>query len=327
MSIVDYSPSELYYRHTGKAPLIGTTIAALAAWTTAAALAMAYAYTEFYVKTADIATALIVCCFAAAAGFAVYFVLKWGHVRNMAITLLISVTAAVIFFYGSWVVWECAVAREAGRNSAFWQPWQLAQRPLAVWNTALRINRVGTFTLNDRAVDGIELWIFWILEAAGLIGATILIPVLLLRNAAFCEQCGSWCKTTKEIARVQYFDEELVREHMEQKDFEYLVRLGRATKTTPIHFRLDLQSCPGCPNTNLLTINRIKITYHNGNPIERPKRIVDRLWLDAAQAESVRRLPQQLTATAQVTSSAPPPSTLPAERDASAGETRSRGPG
>jgi len=304
MSIVDYSPSELYYRHTGKAPLVGTTIAALAAWTTAGALAIAYGYTAFYAQAPDVIHALIVLAFAAGAGFAVYFVLKWGHVRNMAITLLISATAAVILFYGSWVVWESAVARAAGRYSAFWGPWQLAQRPLAVWDTALRLNRVGTFTLNDRPVDGIELWIFWILEAAGLIDATIAIPVLLLRDAAFCEHCGSWCKTTKEIARVQHFDEELVREHMEQKDFEYLVRLGPAIKTTPIHLRVDLQSCPGCPNTNLLTINRIKISYHNGNPIERPKRVVDRLWIDAAQAEVVRKLPQQLTATAQV---APPP--------------------
>jgi hypothetical protein len=306
MSIVDYSPPELYYRHTGKAPPLGTRIAALAAWVTAAALAFAYAYTEFYVKVADIFTALMVLAFSVGAGFAVYLVLKWGRVRNMAITLLISVTAGVILFYGSWVVWESAVAREAGRNSAFWQPWQLAQRPLAVWDTALRINGVGTFTLNNRPVDGIELWAFWILEAVSLIGATVAIPVLLLRDAAYCEHCGSWCKKTKEIVRVQHFDEDLVREHMEQKDFEYLVRLGPAVKTTPIHLRVDLQSCPGCPNTNLLTVNRIKISYHNGNPIESARKVVDRLWLDAAQAEAVRKLPQQLTATAQVAEPTPP---------------------
>ena len=92
---------------------------------------------------------------------------------------------------------------------------------------------------------------------------------------------------------------------MEQKDFEYLVRLGPAIKTTPLHLRVDLQCCPQCPNTNLLTINRIKISYHNGNPIERAKRVVDRLWIDAAQAEAVRKLPQQLSAVAQIAPPAP----------------------
>jgi hypothetical protein len=140
-----------------------------------------------------------------------------------------------------------------------------------------------------------------------LIGSTIAIPVLLLRRAAFCEQCGAWCKTSKEIARVHHFDEELVREHMEEKDFEYLVRLGPAAKTTPIHFRVDLQTCPRCPNTNLLTINRIKVSYHNGQPIERATRVVDRLWIDAQQLEAIRELPRQLSATAQVARTTPPP--------------------
>src|SRR5207248_1547407 len=154
-------------------------------------------------------------------------------------------------------------------------PW-LFQHPNVVWRIANRLNHTGTFSLDGRNVDGIELWLFWIGEAALLIGLTIAIPVWLLRNAAFCEVCGSWCKLRRDVARVHYFDEELVREHMEAKDFEYLIRLGAAGKITPKHFRIDLQSCPRCSATNLLTVSRIKVSYHNGHPIERVWRVVDR---------------------------------------------------
>jgi len=124
-------------------------------------------------KVADLITALIVIVFSIGAGFAVAGVLRWARVRNMAITVLIAAVAAIIFYYGSWVVWESLLARQAGRQTAFWSPQQLAQRPGAVWNTAVRINDVGTFTLNDRAVTGVELWVFWIGEAIALIGCTV----------------------------------------------------------------------------------------------------------------------------------------------------------
>ena len=303
MTVIDYS-EERYYRHTGRAPIIGTTLAALAAWAAAVALAVMYGYADLYLKVADILSAFITILFAAAGGFAVYGVLRWARVRNLPIAVLVAVTAAMLLFYGSWVVWESALAQRAGATSVGWVPWRLFQRPWAVWRVAQHINATGTFTLNGSDVTGVELWLFWAGEALLLIGATIAIPIAMLRKAAFCETCGAWCRTSKDIVRVQHFDEELVREHLEAKDFEYLIRLGPASKITPVHFKVDLQHCPRCKETNLLTVSRVKVSYYNGRPIETAKAVVDRLWIDAAQAEAVRALPKLLTAKAQV---APPP--------------------
>jgi len=286
---------ERYYHHTGRAPLFGTTLATITAWAAAVALAIAYAWVDLNVKVADLVSAFIVIAFAVAGGFAVYAVMRWAKVRNMPVIVIVAVSAALLLFYASWAVWEADLSRQASRPIS---AWRLSQRPGLMWRYALRINEVGTFTLNDRAVTGGELWAFWIGEAFLLIGATIAIPIAMMRGQAFCENCGAWCKRNKDIARVQNFDDELVREHMEEKDFEYLVRLGPATINTPVHLRVELLSCPKCKQTHLLTVNRINIQYVNGRRAENAKPVVDRLWLDAAQAEMVRGLPKMLSAVA-----------------------------
>jgi hypothetical protein len=300
---------ERYYRHTGRAPLFGTTVATLAVWAAIIALAIAYAYTDLYVKVADLVSALIVILFAAAGGVTVYFVMRWAKVRNTGVIVIVAISAALLLFYGSWVFWESALSQNAGRGLS---PWFLSQRPWIVWRYALRINLVGTFTLNDRAVTGGELWAAWIGEAVLLIGATIAIPILRMRGQAFCENCGAWCKRNKDVARVQHFDEELVREHMEEKDFEYLVRLGPASKGTPVHLRVELLSCPRCGQTHLLTVNRISMKYINGQAHEDAKAVVDRLWVDPQQAEMIRKLPAMLSARAEI---AKPPAESPAANE------------
>jgi hypothetical protein len=131
-------------------------------------------------------------------------------------------------------------------------------------------------------------------------GATIAIPIAMMRGQAFCENCGAWCQRNKDVARVQHFDEELVREHMEEKDFEYLIRLGPATSDTPKHLRVELLTCPRCAQTHLLTISRINLQYVNGRKAENAKPVVDRLWIDAAQAQTILKLPELLLARAAV---------------------------
>src|SRR4029079_1301693 len=133
----------------------------LAAWAAAIALAIAYANADLYIKVADLVSAFIVILFAAAGGLAVYAVMRWAKVRNTAVVVVVAISAALLLFYASWVFWEAALASQSGTPLS---AWRLAQRPHLVWRYALRINEVGTFTLNDRAVTGGELWAAWIGE-------------------------------------------------------------------------------------------------------------------------------------------------------------------
>ena len=292
MTVLGYSEVR-YYRHTGKAPVIGSTLAAVGAWIAVILLGTAYAYADLYVKVADIASILILMAFGGAMGFAVYAVLKWGRVRNMLIAGIIAVTAGVLAWYASWVMWEYALFAQSASAPPVSE---MAADPHAIWRVAVAINREGTFTLNDRPVNGVELWLGWACEGLILIGFTAGIPLALMRDLAFCENCRIWTRRQKGIYRVNHGDEDVLREHMENKNFDHLAKLGLSDAATPVHLRVDLHACPRCDQTNLLSVNRITIGYSQGNRRESVKKVVDRLWIDPQQAADVRAVPQQILA-------------------------------
>jgi len=289
MTILNYSESR-YYRHTGRAPFVGTTVATLAVWVAVALLGAGYAYVQLYVKVVDILSFLFVAAFAAAMAFTVYGVLKWAKVRNMAVTSLVAISAAILGMYVSWVAWEHALLRQGGAKVPIQH---IFQRPDAVWGLAREINEEGTFTVRNRPVKGTELWIAWICETLAVLAATIALPVMWLRDMAFCESCARWCSKSEAVVRVAYNGyEEKLQDRMEAKDFDYLLSLGLVHFDTPVHVRVDLYACPGCPNTHLLTLSRVAVSYNNkGHRSEKATKIVDRLWLDGAQAQAVRDLP------------------------------------
>ena len=72
-----------------------------------------------------------------AGGFAIYGVLRWAKVRNLAVAILVAASSALLLFYVSWVMWETELARQAGAASAA-TPWRLFQRPDSVWRIAVR---------------------------------------------------------------------------------------------------------------------------------------------------------------------------------------------
>ena len=275
-----------YYRHTGRAPIVGTTIATVVAWVAVSLIGVAYAHVQLHVKVYDIVSFLFVAAFAAAMAFTVYGVLRWAKVRNMAVTALVAIFAGLLGWYVSWVAWEHALLRQGGVQASMVR---LAEHPNVVWHLAQSINEEGTFSIRSRAVKGTELWIAWVIEALAFIGATIALPILKLRDMAFCESCGRWCLRRNDVLRVALGDEAALRQQLEAKDFSYL-RTGEPTNPDAPHWRADLYHCPGCPDTHLLTISRVTISYYNNQRQEKATAVIDRLWLDSSQAAQVRAI-------------------------------------
>ena len=293
-------PSEpMYYRLRGASPFAGTTLGALLSWAAVTVLAAGYAYADLHIKVVDKLSILILIVFAVAMGFAVAGVLRVTKVRNLAVIAIIAATSAVLALYVSWVVWESAFLQKIGEDVP---AWELFTRPNAVWSLAQLFNEEGTFMLRDRPVKGTELWLAWGIEALSIVGCTLFIPLLTLRRMAFCESCGSWCEKRKNLARVRALDEDLLREHVENRDFGYLSRLGPPEENASVFHSIELFRCPKCGQTNLLTVNRVTVTYTNGQRAENAKPIVDRLWLNAAEAEVVLTLPQGMMEAAMTSS-------------------------
>ncbi|MEO6434779.1 MAG: hypothetical protein ABIP55_03320 [Tepidisphaeraceae bacterium] len=282
-----------YYRLMGRSPFAGTTLAAIGCWAAVTMLAAIYAYADLYIKVVDKISVLILVAFAAAMGFAVAGILRIMKVRNLAVMAIIAGSSALLALYVSWVVWETALLRQEGAPAT---PWRLFGHPRAVWHLAQSINEIGTFTMRGKPVIGMELWAAWTVEAAAILLCTLLIPLLSLRRSAFCEECGNWCVKQANLVRVQGTDDQTLRRQMETRDFDSLARLGLPADDAPVFHSFDVYTCPKCGQTNLLTGNRVAVKYVNGQRTENAKPVVDRLWVDPADAEAIRALPQRMAA-------------------------------
>ena len=284
-----------YYGLMGRAPFASTTIGALGSWVAVTVLAAIYAYADLYIKVVDKLSVLIVIAAAFAMGFAVLGILRWAKVRNLVVAALIAASSAVLALYVSWVVWESAVAARAGESLP---PWWLFPQPNVVWEIARFLNEQGTFSMRDRPVNGGELWAFWAGEAAMILGCTLLVPLTFLRKLAFCEECQSWCESSGPLVRFQGGDEQTLRQRVLSKDLDHLATFDLPSADDDVFHGVELTSCPKCRMTNLLTLNRVKVGFANGERTEKAKPIINRLWLDPEQAEAVRSLPQRLLARA-----------------------------
>ena len=283
-------PRDLYYRHTGHAPFAGTTLAAILSWIAVTILAGAYAYADLYIKVADKLSILITMAFGAAMGFAVFGVLRFGKVRNTAVVWIIAVTSALLAVYMSWVVWEYALIREAGEPMSPRAIWEFFRRPNAVFDLAKHINVKGTFSLSSSgAVNGTELWLCWGFEALIIAAGAALIPIAMMRDVAFCETCSRWCGNVKGVLRLQPTNEDMLRERLEARDVKHLLSLDRANSETPTHLRVDLDSCPACKETRLLSVSRVAVAYNNKNHrSESAKKIINKLWIGADDVEALK---------------------------------------
>lgn len=285
-----------YYRHTGRTPFVGSTLAAVGAWVVVSLLGFAYAYADLYIKLVDILSLLILVAFAAAMGFAVYGILRWGQVRNMAVVAIVSLSAGLLGWYASWVTWEHAlIAREETPPPL----WEMAQKPAAVYELAAHINGFGTFSLRKRVVKGTELWVAWGIEALVIIGAITVIPIRGLREQAFCENCKTWTRRQKGVLRLGHGDEDVLRQQAEAKNLDHFEQLGLVDAERAEHFRVDLFDCPRCDQTRLMTISRVTVSYNNKNQRqESVTKVVDRLRLTGEESAEVRDLPQTVAARA-----------------------------
>ena len=301
MTRLGYADTDLYYRHSGRTPVV-RLLAALAAVLPAAVImaviygaAAVYLPKVGYVKLVLILAGLLVFGFGFGVGGLTGFMLKWARVRSIVAVACVSLLAAVLAYYVSWVTWETLILR---REDVEVLPLRLLVRPDGVWFLANMINQTGTivFGSTETPIRGPVLWLLWAVEAAIVVGIASQVPVRMLRHLAYCEPCERWCDRHQGVLSFRYGDEAALRSRLERKDLAVLQELGQADMDAAQRFRVDLDNCPQCQHTHLLSVFRVDVTYQKGNRQEKAVRIIDRLRLTPEEAQWVRDARERLWA-------------------------------
>ena len=301
MTQLGHAGRDLYYCHSGRTPLV-RLLAALAAVIPAAVVmaviygaAAVYLPKVGYVKLVLILAALLVFGFGFGVGGLTGVMLKWARVRSIAVVAVVSLLAAVLAYYVSWVTWETLIL---AREDVEVLPLRLLARPDGVWYLATMINETGTivFGSTETPIRGPVLWVLWAVEAAIVVGIASQVPVRMLRHLVYCEPCERWCNHYQAAVSVGYGDETALRQRLERHDLAVLQELGQPDLNAPHRFRIDLDNCPTCQNTHLLSVFRVDVTYQKGNRQEKAVRLIDRLRISEAEAQWVRGLRDRLWA-------------------------------
>lgn len=233
-------------------PLVGVVSAAV--------LGVVYGYVNVYNPLIYVQV-LGTMFYAAGIGYPLLKAAEWSKCRSVGATVLISGVTGLIALYTAWVAFEHALIGRWGSSGTTPTLLQLFSSPSSVWDIAWSINDTGWFTLfrSKTNLSGIILTLFWIAEAAVVIGITVVIPLGFVRGRVFCEDCNVWCNERKDLARFGLTSNPEVKKRLAAGDLAALGELP--TEEVLLHqpyIRVDSQRCEGCNATAAFSATEVK---------------------------------------------------------------------
>jgi len=269
---------ETYYKHSGRAPVLGIVFGFLAGALISIPASYLYDYGIIEI-TIDKLRFLCTIGFGALIGAAAGLGLCWGKVRNNAAAAIIGAAASLAGLYISWGVWLIDIFERGHWVS---NPTRLLMHPGAVWQAILAINTTGTWAMeHDSPTAGAALWAVWLIEALLIVGFGMLVTFGLVKRQPFCEKCEGWCSKTEKLYFAPTLPPVDVKTKLESRQFECLQQLGQGSARGS-HFRVVLHSCTSCGMLNTLTL--IKAFPKD------QKVLIDKLLISSSEIDAVRHL-------------------------------------
>lgn len=281
------------YRHSGKTPLAGLTLATLAGLATAIVLGVAYSYAIVYCPIVYV-NILLTLLYGCAIGAAVSWASKVGHVRSRLMPSVIGIACGAV---GLYVAWGADVLARRGfpPNGDVLKAFQVEiLRDHIKDFFANGFWAIGHGGAANNNVSGIFLAVVWLAEAAIILGGAAFVPWQRLSGLVYCEPCERWLHSAKGVQRLSFgIDDVVVAGRIAEGDLSPLDTWPRAKPGDQFFYRLNLDTCTNCPNSNYVSIERV-ITQvdKKGNPQQVATPLITRLAIDVADVPRVREAGQ-----------------------------------
>ncbi|HMG35825.1 MAG TPA: hypothetical protein VKM94_17960 [Blastocatellia bacterium] len=272
-----------YYRHSGRFPTGGLVVAIAGGGAVGAFLALIYAYFDAldpFIYFNMMASVIL----GAASGWFTGLLLARQRVRNNLIAAFAGGLVGLIALYVAWAAWPDAVLGDrSGMNMKFLH---LLTSPAALLQSVGWINKNGAWRIGYSVQTGFVLWVAWVGEAVIVIGFSMYVARIFVRDRVFCEACQHWCEKEKNVLEAHGWGTEELSSRLEAKDFDYLATLGPRTRNDVEWIRLDLDRCKNCGETTTLTAKRVDLTREKGRELPQP--IIKDLLLSPSEVERLR---------------------------------------
>lgn len=278
--------AETHYRPSHRISFLWFPLALGVSGAIAVVAAFVYAYVMVYVPVVQLAF-LLPLLFGAGMGAAVAWLLRLAKTRSPFVSAGVATLVTGGSYALSWLPWTYATFARAEVEVSFldvlWPP-SLAAMIAGIYETgAWSIGRSG------EPVSGLVLGICWAVEALMIVAVAPAVAVATASSGVFCEKCERWCAPAKDVMRLPADVQGHVAPRLDQRDLRVLSEVPRAQPYDNPFLSIDLHLCPGCGETNTLTLTHVHRTSDGKRENVVSTKLVDRVLVSRDDAEWVRR--------------------------------------
>ncbi len=286
---------DLYYRHSGRAPISSIIFSLGSGLIGGAVLAAIYAYLIYYIPLGGYISFLLTFGCGWALGWLMARCLRWGSVRNVAVATLMALVVGLVTLYVAWAVWLYVLLGQAYDNVTLLP---ILSRPDVMWELILAINETGAWSMNNFTPTGIVLWLIWLAEAIIIVGAAVWYGRSAVAEP-YCETCFEWTTAHPGVLVTAAGEAETVKNALERRDLPFLRQLGPATDPSTF-LRFDLHSCQECGAFHTLTVSACALQPQKDGSVKiKARPVVRHLLIGPAEVEQIRQIDADFEAAAQ----------------------------
>jgi hypothetical protein len=278
------STTAKFYRHSGKAPVLGLLLIGLAGFVAIPILGLIYGYLLRYIPFIYI-NCLIVLGYAYAISFVITRVAKYGKVRNIILIGLAGLFFGFLADYIGWVSWIAAMTGDPTYLIGFFFPFE-------VFGLITEIAKEGAWTLSGATPTGAALYFIWFVEACIVIGGSTYLSIRALSEIPFCEDSDTWAdKKTILGAFTPVANAQQFKTAVAQGSFAPFNELKPAQAGSRHFTLLETYECEQCKSFFVLNVKNVDVKIdRKGKAETKTKPIISNLIVTPTTLASLRKL-------------------------------------
>lgn len=178
-----------------------------------------------------------------------------------------KIFGAVIGLFAIYANWATFLFVQVVRADEYVSMLDLFLSPALLFEFAGIISEDGWFQLFDTPVSGAFLWIIWLIEAGGILGAGVYGGSKVMHEEVFCENCNRWAEDTETDLRLTIPNRADAQTAI-QHDINKLLTFPVAGRAVNPQLRINLHHCSNCKNFSTIDVDLIKLERNDKGEIE-----------------------------------------------------------
>ena len=276
--------STRFYRHSGKAPILGLILIGITGFIAVPILGLIYGVLIRIIPFIYI-NALVVAGYAFAVGFVLSKVAIFGKVRNMFLLGLAGFFFGLLAEYVGWVSWLAVLVGDPYFLFEFFFPQDILY-------IITLVAEDGAWSISGTTPTGAFLYILWFIEACVVIGGITYITVTSVSKTPFCEESNAWANKKSQIGAFATLQNKAqFKEAISQGNFSAFNELKLAKDEDMQFTTLTLYECEHCRNFFVVNVDEVTVKIDNkGRASTQSKPVVSNLLVTPIQLSDLRKL-------------------------------------